>query len=161
MIEHWIDALQDVWGTIQGRGFTTMNAPRPIKDGRYPASIDPNLLERSPIAFTFPEQVQFKYSAGGPNEAFYQGSTEFHVAANLDLSTVPQLLHWPGLIVAKIAANMKLGGLVQHIVLQDRSDQIQGPLSLQFGNEAAHWGFIAYWEVKEIVNSSVTVATGE
>jgi hypothetical protein len=90
-----------------------------------------------------------------------QGVTEFHVAPSLDMGLIPSLLQWPGLIAAKAAANMKLGGLVHNFVLQARDDQITGPVELKFGDEQPHWGFIAYWEVKEIVNGSITVATGE
>ena len=161
MIEDWIDAMQDVWAGIQDSGFKTVRAPYLVKRREYPETIDPAKLSLEPLALSIPAFSQFKYSAGGPNEGFYRGTTEFHVAPSLDMDLIPSLMKWPGLIAQAASASLKLGALVHNFVLEDRQDQITGPISLKYGNEAEHWGFIAYWEVKENLNASIAVATGE
>jgi hypothetical protein len=161
MITSWIDGMQDMWRGITGDGFDTVFAPYLVKRAEFPSAIDPKTLARQPTALSIPGEFQFQYSAGGQQTLFVQGVTEFHVAPSLDMGLIPSLMQWPGLIAAKAAANMKLGGLVHNFVLQARDDQITGPVELKFGDEQPHWGFIAYWEVKEIVNGSITVATGE
>lgn len=161
MITDWIDALQDIWATIQGDGFKTVRAPYLVKRAEFPTSIDPKDLLTNPMAISVVGETEFIYSAGGPNEGFYQGVTEFHVAPSLDMGLIPQMLQWPRLIAVKAAANMKLGGVVHNFVLQQRPDQITGPVELQYGDENPHWGFIVYWEVKENLNTAITAATGE
>ena len=160
-MQAWIDALQDVWSGIQGRGFTTVRAPYLNKSQDYPDTIDPDQLKSEPIALSFPEFARFQASAGGPNEGFYRGSTDFHIWPNLDLDAIPYIMNWPDLIAQAAAANLKLGGLVENFILEERDDQITGPISLQFGNEAEHWGYVVHWRVKENKNASITVATGE
>jgi len=160
MIETWIDAVQDLWAGIQGDGFKNIRAPYLVKRREFPTAIDPKDLLNNPIVITIVPEMQFTYSAGGPNEGFYQGESYFHVAPDLDPAKIPSLIKYPGLIAAKAAANLKLGGLVNNFVLQSRPDQITGPGPLQYGDETPHWGFIVYWEVKENVNASITVATG-
>jgi hypothetical protein len=160
MISDWIDAVQNVWAGIQGDGFDYVRAPLMVKKREYPSAIDAKDLGLHPIALSMVGETMFQYSMGGPNLGFYQGVTEFHVAPNLDRSAVPDLLKWSRLIVRAAAANMKLGGLVELFVLQERDDQINGPLALQYGDETEHWGFLVYWEVKEQLNTAITVATG-
>ena len=161
MIPAWIDAMQDVWRTISGNGFQTVNAPYLIKHADYPTALDPAKLMTEPIALSMIAETKFQYSAGGPNIGFYQGVTEFHVAPNVEHGLLPSLMQWPGLIVVAAATHLNLGGLVEHFALQDRDDQISGPMELQYGDENPHWGFIAYWEVKENVNTAITVAAGD
>lgn len=160
MIEDWIDAVQDVWRGIVVNEFTNMQAPYLIKKSEFPSSIDPAKLANEPIALTITNTTKFVYSAGGPNEGFYKGVTQFHVAPSLELTLLPTLLKYPRLIVVAAAANLQLGRLVNHFALEDRDDQIDGPKPVQYGGEAEHWGFDVYWEVKENVNTAITVATG-
>jgi hypothetical protein len=160
MLEDWIDAVQDVWRSISVDEFTRVNAPYLLKKPEFPTAINAEDLSRTPIALTIVNTTKFVYSAGGPNLGYYMGRTQFHVASSDDLSLLPTLLKWPRLIVVAAAANLKLGSLVDHFVLQDRDDQIDGPIPLQFGDETPHWGFEVYWEVKESVNTAITVATG-
>jgi hypothetical protein len=161
MVEDWIDALQDVWAGVQGSGFKSVKAPYMYKRAEFPSAIDPSDLLANPVALSIPGEQMFEYSAGGQNTLFCEGVTEFHVAPSLDMGLIPQLLPYPGLIVARAAANMKLGGLVHNFVLQKRPDQITGPVELRYGDEQPHWGFVVYWEVKEIVNADITVGTGD
>jgi hypothetical protein len=161
MITEWIDAVQDVWAGISGNGFNSVKAPLLIRRAEFPDAIDAADLALHPLALSIVGDTKFVYSAGGPNEGFYQGVTEFHVAPSLDRSLIPSLLQWPRLIVVAAAAHLQLGGLVNHFALQDRDDQINGPIALKYGEEAEHWGFLVYWEVKENVNSAITVAVGD
>ncbi|WP_196300495.1 hypothetical protein, partial [Streptococcus pneumoniae] len=85
---------------------------------------------------------------------FYKGMTQFHVSPSEDFAELPRLLKFPRLIVVAAAANLQLGGLVNHFALEDRDDQIDGPKPVQYGNESPHWGFDVYWEVKENVNAA-------
>jgi hypothetical protein len=161
MIETWIDAMQDVWAGISGTGFSLVRAPYLYKRAEFPIAIDPKTLAVEPLALTIPGEVEFKVSAGGPNEGFYQGVTEFHIAPSNDKSLLPSLLPWYGKIITAAAGNNKLGGLVHSFALQSRSDQITGPIELTYGDEAPHWGFLAYWEVKENLNGVIVFAIGD
>lgn len=161
MIEDWIDTVQDMWAGIQGSNFKNVRAPYLIKRAEFPSSIDAKDLLTNPIALSIVGETQFNYSAGGPNEGFYQGITQFHVAPSLDMGLIPQIMQWPRLIAQAADGNLMLGGLVNVFVLQDRADQITGPVELQYGDETPHWGFIVYWEVKENVNAYLSVGTGD
>lgn len=161
MIEQWIDAVQDVWRGIAVNDFTSMQAPYLLKKAEFPSAINPADLAAAPLALTIVNSTQYMYSAGGPQEGFYKGVTQFHVSSGLDFADLPRLLKFPRLIVVAAAANLQLGGLVNHFALEDRDDQIDGPKPVQYGDEEPHWGFDVYWEVKENVNSAITVAVGD
>ena len=161
MIDNWIDTVQDMWAGLVGDGFKNVWAPYLIKRAEFPSSIDASDLLTHPIALSIVGETQFKYSAGGPNEGFYNGVTEFHVAPSLDMALIPQIMQWPRLIAQAADGNLMLGGIVNVFVLQNRPDPITGPVELQYGDETPHWGFIVYWEVKENVNAYLSVGTGD
>lgn len=141
----WIDALIDVWRTVECPGFKTMNAPYLIKEAKFPTAINPD--DHFPIALTIPDVTSPEYSAGGPIEGIVTGVTEFHVAPDLSMARIPELIHWPGAIWKAAASHMQLGGLVSHFLIT-KERGIVGPLSLQYGEEQEHWGFLVTWEVK-------------
>jgi hypothetical protein len=149
MIEHWIDKLCDVWAGIDAPGFEKVKAPYMIKRAEFPAAINPT--DDFPIALTIPATVDLEYSSGGPLEGFYTGVTEFHLTPDLSKAHVPSLLPWYGKIWVAAAANMKLGGLVHSFMI----GKITGPIALQYGSEAEHWGFTVDWIVKDTSNSTV------
>ena len=153
MIESWIDAICDVWSSVDAPGFGRVRAPYLIKKKEFPAAINPK--DDFPIALTIPGKVGLQYSAGGPKEGFYSGVTEFHLTPDLSKAHLPSLLPWYGKIWIAAAANMKLGGLVHSFMIDQNEDSIIGPIALKYGDEAEHWGFLVNWTVKETNNSTV------
>jgi len=152
MIEIWIDALCDVWATIDTPGFGKVKAPYLIKRTEFPSAI--SAKDDFPIALTIPAKADLQASAGGPNEGFYSGVTEFHLTPDLSKAHLPSLLPWYGKIWIAAAANMKLGGLVHNFMLNE-NDSIVGPVGLKYGDEQEHWGFLVNWTVKEASNPTV------
>lgn len=145
MIEHWIDALCNVWGTITDERFGLVKSYTLVQAGNdFPASIDPAKLSLQPIAITIAADDVPTYTLG-TQEAFYTGTTQFHVCPDNSMGRMPELTLWFGKIKRAAAAHIKLGGLVHDFVVE----RIEGPIELQYGNEAVHWGFMVYWRVKE------------
>lgn len=155
MIETWIDELAKVWEFSDGR-FGTVHSYRLIEKAEFPASIDPSELDKSPIALTIPASLGPEYSAGGPAIGYWVGVTEFHVAPDLDYARLPALLPWYGMILRAATTHAKLNNTVELFQIENRDDAIAGPLSLQYGNEAMHWGFLVHWRVKERLEGQIT-----
>ena len=155
----WIDALVDVWRTVECPGFQNMRAPYLMKEAQFPESINPS--DDFPIAITIPDVTSPEYSLGGVKEAIITGVTEFHITPDLSKARMPALLLWPGAIWKAAGANLSLGGLVSHFIIA-KERGIVGPIGLQYGSEAEHWGFIVNWEVKpKNLEASLTVSTGD
>lgn len=157
MIQDWIDAISDVWATIDAPGFRKVKAPYLVRKAEFPSAISPK--DDFPIALTIPGDAGLQYSAGGPNEGYYNGVTEFHLTPDLSKAHLPALLPWYGKIWIAAAANMKLGGLVHSFMIVQNERSIVGPLALKYGDEQEHWGFLVNWTVKEASNP--TVAAGD
>ncbi len=155
MIETWIDALTKVWELDVGRG-NLVWSPRIFEKDEFPdvlAEID------RPIALTFVRSTAMIYSAGGPCINLYTGFTEFHFQGGLSASARIYVYKFIGKIEIAAAAKAKLGGLVEHFLITGEGlPSVQGPVSLQYGEEAEHWGLVVNWEVKERVDSQVVVA---
>lgn len=149
MIESWIDTLCDVWRTVEAPGFRTMKSPYLIKEKKFPSAISPK--DDFPIALTIPASVDPMYSVGGPREAFYSGVTQFHITPDLDMGNIPAMLPYYGHILRVAAGNLLLGGLVEDLTITG----IVGPIAMQFGDEAEHWGFMVNWTVKEKITLTV------
>lgn len=148
MIENWIDTLCEVWGGISDQRFGSVRSPYLIKRSEFPSSIDPTDLDRNPLALTIPAALQPKYAMGNKHLTWY-GVTEFHVSPDIDKGRLPSLIIWPGLILRAAASHVQLSGKVANFVIVDQRDGIAGPLELQYGNEAKHWGFMVTWMVEE------------
>lgn len=149
MIENWIDALCDVWAGIDAPGFGAVKSPYIVKRAEFPAAISPK--DDFPIALTIPAGVTVEYSAGGVIEGHYKGVTEFHVTPDLSKAHLPALVGWYERIWKAAAANLKLGGRVDVFII----GEIVGPVAIQFGDEAEHWGFTVEWAVKDVNNSTI------
>jgi len=161
MIEDWIDTLCGVWA-IDLDGFKTVKSYNLIADANFPTSIDPAELERNPIALTIPGSAQPIYSKGDKHVTWY-GVTEFHVAPDIEKSRIPGLMPWYGRILRAAATKVQLSGTsaaISNFVIVDRLDGIQGPMSLQYGAEDEHWGFIVNWMVEETFAGSAWPVTG-
>ena len=151
MIETWIDNLCKIWEINTGLG--AVRSYKLIEKAEFPSSINPQDLAQTPVALTIPATVQPKYSMGNKHLTWY-GVTEFHVAPDLDRGRLPELIPWYGRILRAAASNLQLAGTVANFVIVDRVDGIEGPISLQYGSEAAHWGFLVRWLVEESPDSA-------
>lgn len=157
MIERWIDELAGIWEFSDGR-FGTVHSYRLIERAEFPDVIDASTLDTQPVALNYPASFKSKYSEGGPHIGFWTGVTEFHVAPDLDRKRLPVLLTWYRAILNAATSHMQLNGTVELFMLDDREDQIEGPMPLQYGDEASHWGFIVHWTVKERLEGQLTVS---
>jgi hypothetical protein len=153
MIESWIDELAKVWEISDGH-FGTVHSYRLIEKAEFPESIDPVDLDKNPIALTIPATLDPEYSAGGPQIGFYTGVTEFHVSPDLNYGRLPQMLLWYGVITKAAASHAKLNGTVEIFLIE--TPGIVGPVALQYGSEAWHWGFTVHWRVKERLEGQIT-----
>lgn len=161
MIEDFIDTLCGVWAIDLG-GFKTVRSYNLITNADFPTSINPAELEQSPIALTIPASVNPVYSKGYKKVVWY-GVTEFHVAPDLEKSRLPSLMPWYGRILRAAALKVQLSGSnadISTFIIVDRTDGIQGPMSLQYGTEAEHWGFIVNWMVEESLAGAALPVSG-
>jgi hypothetical protein len=153
MIENWVDTLCKVWEIDDGRGGTVWS-PRIFGKDEFPEAID----AARPTALTFLTNTATSYSAGGPCINLYTGYTEFHLAPNLSRSSIPAVLKFIKKIEVAAAGNARLGGIVEHFLLTSEGQpSIQGPVVLQYGEEAEHLGLVVHWEVKENVSGQFNV----
>ncbi len=156
MITDWIDDLAAVW-EISYSPFATVKSYRMIRDADFPESIDVNELAQHPIALTFWPSLRPEYSAGGPLIAFWQGITEIHLTPDFAKSRIPQLLPWYKLALNAAAGHAKLNGKVEYFMIPPDQDAID-LTSLQYGEEAKHWGLVIQWIVKERIEGDITVS---
>lgn len=160
MIEDWIDNLCAVWAF--DLGFKTVKSYNLMKITEFPDSIDPQEIAQTPIALTIPSSVQPVYSKGWKQMVWY-GVTEFHVAPDVSKARLPELIPWYGRILRAAALKVQLSGTTAEIasfLIVDRQDGIEGPMALQYGSEAEHWGFIVNWMVEESLNGSQLPVSG-
>lgn len=153
MIESWIDNLAKVCGTIEAGKHKLLRAYRMYQVAEMPES-----LTEFPCALQFIESVQTTYSATGVCTNIWRGLTEFHLSSDLSRRKLPEILLFYGRIRNAFAANITLYGSVAYCLLDpERTDNIEGPLDMKYGNEASHFGLVAHWIVKE-VETGVTVS---
>jgi hypothetical protein len=156
MIENWIDTLAKVWELDDGRG-NLVWSPRIFEKDEFPDALPE--IDR-PIALSFLTSTSTQYSAGGPCINLYTGFTEFHFPGGLKQNLRGYVMKFIGKIELAAAAKARLGGIVEHFLLvpgEGGNPSIQGPIPLQYGEEAEHWGLVVHWEVKENVSGQVTV----
>lgn len=154
MIESWIDKLTKVWELDDGKG-NLVWSPRIFEKEEFPDALPE--LDR-PVALTFIVSTSTQYSAGGPCINITQGFTEFHFPGGLGASARIYTYKFIGKIQVAAAANVKLSATVEHFLLTSEGQpSIQGPVSLQYGEEAEHWGLVVRWEVKENVTGQLAV----
>lgn len=149
-IESWIDTLARIWEIEDGRGGL-------VKSYQV-ATIDefPESLSTFPCAITYPVGLHPEYSAGMGAIDIWRGKTEFHLFPDTKKSNLGLILPYFERIKIAAAGHFSLGGLVSHFIIAQGGDGIQGPLTLQYGEEAMHHGLVVNWEVKE--RGSITVS---
>lgn len=155
-IEKWIDTLARVWEIDNGKKGTVRSYPLYEKDSF------PETIQETPCALTFIEGSRSVYSAGGPIYQIWKGRTEFHLTTSTNKNNLPKIILFHQRILAAAAANMQLGGLVSYFLLDQDAEggnNIQGPVELAYGSEDPHLGLVAYWKVKEHIESEITVSS--
>ena len=151
-IEDWIDTLTKVWEISDGQGGTVYSY-RVYDKAEFPESIG----ERIPCAITYPAGARFEISANS-GKSYWEGVTEFHLSEDVDKSKFPEILLFYARIRTAMAANMKLGGIVDHFQPRPGAgSNIQGPVVLKYGSESPNLGIVVYWEVKQDETDAVSV----
>ncbi len=156
MIENWIDDLCAVWA-IQHAGFGTVKSYNHIKNSNFPESIDLVELARNPIALTFWPSMEPEYSTGGPHIAYWRGETEIHLLPDFQKSDARRVFPWYMLALQAAASHATLGGKVELFMIPNEQDAID-LTSLQYGQEAKHWGLVVKWIVKERIEGQLTIS---
>jgi hypothetical protein len=142
-VEDWIDTLCAIWEITDGQG-GQIRSYRVYEKNEFPESIS-----EVPCAITYTQGVGLQIMASG-GHSMWQGATEFHLTKNVNKANYPPMMKHFANIRAAMAANMKLGGLVDHLRASTVvTPNVQGPLILQYGTEDPHYGIVVYWEVKE------------
>ena len=141
-VENWIDTLCEIWEISDGKG-GTVRSYKVYEKNEFPESL------QAPCVITYTQGNHMQISAGG-GQSIWQGVTEFHLTGNVDKSNFPDVMLFFARIRVVAAANLKLGGLVDHFRLRpDTTPNVQGPVVLTYGSEEPHHGIVVYWEVKE------------
>ena len=146
MIENWIDALAKVWEISDGKG-GLVKSYRLFELAELPES-----LSVYPCAITYPIQVDTHI--GSASYDIWTGITEFHINPTVAKTGIADVLRYFSRIKTAAAANVTLGGLVSYFTLQE-TESIQGPLAMDYGEQAPGMGLIVRWIIKE--NEPVTV----
>lgn len=145
MIETWIDKLAENCGRMSaGNGRKMLAYPM------FGKTELPEALTVFPCCIQIPESVETKYSASGVCINIWKGTTEFHLASDLNRKKIPEVLLMFKRIRDQFAGNMTLDGTVAYCILEPDGVAIEGPVQLRFGNENDHFGLIAHWVVKEV-----------
>lgn len=155
-MQDWIDTLTKVWEIDNGKGGTLRSYPLYEKD-----SFPEELPTQEACVLTFIEGVRFVYSAGGPVYGVWKGRSEFHLTQSAAKSNLPFVNLFFHRILQAAAQNIQLGGAVGHFLLDQSGEggsNIQGPVTLQYGSEDPHLGLVAFWKVKEHIESEITVS---
>lgn len=153
-IVDWIDALTKVFEVTAHGNRGKVRSFRLFERDEFPESIDPADF---PVALSYPTQVRTEYSQGGPKKDYWMGQTELHLFPDAKKSNLPELLRYFARIRDAAAENMLLSGAVHLFLLRnDGGASIQGPLVLQYGDEAPHHGLMVYWTVVEDVTGDFT-----
>jgi hypothetical protein len=148
-LEDWIDALCAIWEISDGKG-GQVRSYRVFEKSEFPEAITD-----TPCAITYTTGVIMQITASG-GHGIWRGVTEFHLSEGINKSRFPEYIRYFARIRAAMAANMKLGGLVDHLrVNSDVTPSVQGPVVLVYGSEQPHHGIVVYWEVKEGATDTV------
>ena len=149
MITDWVDLVAEMWGTIDNGKGGSLKSYKLFKRAEFPES-----LSEFPCALTIvPGMTKLQYSVGGPCVGVYEGTTEFHLTKGVSKSNYPFCFTYYEKIIVAAAANLQLGGAVEHFILS-ANNPIRFAV-LTFGNDDPHLGFVVRWEVKEIMTLTV------
>jgi hypothetical protein len=151
-VETWIDEIADLAGTVDNGKGGKVRSYQVFKKAEFPES-----LTVYPCALTYTSEVRPEYSLGGPCVDMWYGITEFHLAPGVAKSNYPFIMRFFARIKAAFALHMTLGGKVAYVQLRIDEPGLQGPVTLQYGDEEPHLGIVARWVVKESTTGQFTV----
>ena len=152
-IEKWIDALNNVWAFEYGRG-QVVRTPSCISKNEFPEALTD--LADGPVALSWPLTVGATYGAASssiPTILIWHGETELHLTPDVKKSNLSFILPFFGRILAAAKANLTLGGLVEHFLLEEENAMALD--ILQFGNEAPHHAIVIHWTVKQNLSGQI------
>lgn len=143
-LETWIDTLADVFN------FTYSGTDKVWTYHLYSLPDFPENVHVYPCAITYPTSLTPQYGEGLGID-LWRGTTELHLFPSVDKMLMPNIVPFFAKIRTAMAANVTLGGKVAYF-LPIESEAITGPVQLQYGSEAPHWGIVVKWQVKELTN---------
>lgn len=149
-VTDWIDEVVKLAGSVKAHNKGYVRAYLVFKKTEIPETIS-----EFPCAITYVEGLRASYSQGGPCIDLWDGVTEFHLFPDLNKSNFPEMIRYYGKIRTAWAANMSLGGRVEHCVL--KAEEAITMVKMTYGSEAEHHGLMVHWEVKENVTGMFTV----
>lgn len=116
----------------------------------------PGTLHVFPCIVMVPRMGSQVYSAGGPNIMVHRLRVTLYVTQQVLNEAYATATPFIKLVRDKLAANLTLGGLVDH-VLPDTAQAMfyEGPGGIRYG-EPEHLGIVFYVEVKEHETVTVT-----
>jgi len=150
-VENWIDEVARLAGNVKAHNKGNVRSYLVFAKSEIPETIT-----EYPCAITYVQGLRAQYSQGGVCIDLLDGQTEFHLFPDTKKTNYPELARYFGKIRAAWAANMSLGGRVDHCVL--KPDQSLEIVTLSYGSEEEHHGILVHWEVKENVTGEFTVA---
>jgi hypothetical protein len=152
-IEKWIDALNNVWAFEYGRG-QIVRTPGCVAKNEFPEALTD--LATSPMALSWPLTVKATYGAASssiPTVLIWHGETELHLTPDIKKTNLAFILPFFGRILAAAKANLTLGGLVEHFML-DEENAMELDI-LKYGNEAPHHAIVIHWTVKQNLSGQI------
>lgn len=155
-VHNWIDELVDRWATLTD-GERTVRSFWIYDGNELPDELP---MDSVPLAITRVERTTGIYSANASYE-FTQGVTEFHLSRTDNPELYGKVLEWIPIVRNKLYGSITLGGLINDIRIvggEGEGGGIEGPVKLQYNEEAPHWGLVLNWRAKEDVSADVTVA---
>lgn len=149
----WLDRIAEVWGSIDDHQGKKLRSYYMFKKAEFPES-----LKTFPAVLSYlPRVPKADYSMGGPCVILYNGVSEFHLWEDRSKGHYPDLMTYYEKIIRAAAANLTLGGRVEHFLLAANDPIVPGVLG--YGTEAPHLGIVVQWQVKEILQD-LQVETG-
>jgi len=142
-MEDWMPTLAEKLAAVSGLQYVFFPDPTDADAGL------PGSLMVFPCAVILPRQGSQVYSAGGPNIAIHRLRITLYVANQVLAESYAVAIPYLATIRNKLAANMTLGGLVDHVLPDTSQGQFyDGPGGIKYG-DAEHLGIIFFIEVKE------------
>lgn len=153
-VEDWIDKVVDRWATIVDPKGGNLTAFRVYDKANFPEAIS---KDNYPCAITFIESMSGQYGQSESLE-YWLGVTEFHLVPDVGKHHYSYIMRWFKLIRDAAIGAVQLVGSVSNFALRvEGIASIEGPVVLQYGEEAPHLGLIARWQVKEDVTAEATL----
>jgi hypothetical protein len=153
-VTDWIDQLTRLWEITDFQGGTVKSYFVFEKD-EFPAS-----LSEFPCALTYTQGLYVQYAIGDHTIQWWRGVTEFHITPDVSKQHIPYVMRFFNPILSAAAGSMTLNSTCTEFGLIRSEDDvaIEGPLSLQYGEEAPHWALRVFWKVKHNITGTITVA---